>query len=340
MRSSLQSTSTVQSSVLSLPAATSQASTPTLAPSPFCFIATAPTPALTSLAGIQKIPMHLCFPRKGNDRFIFFICLNQWTLCGDRYEIWGRRWLRRDFPQPPQVPRRARQPWDPPYERRSLPSKGQSAVYERRRHRPLRQRLQRRGKIKDLFLILQSDYLFIVLRILWIFYQETVYCENPEEREDAGTPPIVQKLRAALAFAVKSYVGDTVIRRREGEVAQRVMVRLSGNKKIRVLGEEKGERQPVFSFVVFPGGSDSEGKYLHCHLTSRLLNDLFGIQARGGCACAGPYGHLLLGISREQSLQYRDVINKVRLLLPLLQKSTKMLATWMSFNLVRFELSP
>ncbi|XP_078440334.1 uncharacterized protein LOC144710438 isoform X2 [Wolffia australiana] len=140
--------------------------------------------------------------------------------------------------------------------------------------------------------------------------EETLYCENLEEREDAGTPPIVQKLRAALAFAVKSFAGEQLIRRREAELRRRAMARLLENKRIRVLGGGSGERLPIISFIVFPGGDEGEEKHLNCHFATRLLNDIFGIQARGGCACAGPYGHLLLGISREQSLAYRAVIQK------------------------------
>ncbi|CAA7393297.1 unnamed protein product [Spirodela intermedia] len=136
--------------------------------------------------------------------------------------------------------------------------------------------------------------------------EETLYCEDLEEREDAGTPPIVQKFRAALAFAVKSFAGHALIRDREAALARRAMARLAANARIRVLGNLSGDRQPIFSFIVYPGGAG--GKHLHCHFATRLLNDLFGIQARGGCACASPYGHLLLGICREQSLAFRAAI--------------------------------
>lgn len=142
-------------------------------------------------------------------------------------------------------------------------------------------------------------------------FQDTLYCEDLEEREDAGTPPIVQKIRAALAFAVKSYAGPKLIHHYEKALGERAMARLGANPKIRVLGKNHGDSQPIFSFIVYPSGGDSEAKHLHCHFTSRLLNDLFGIQARGGCACAGPYGHLLLGVSQEQSLAYRAAIEKV-----------------------------
>ena len=138
-----------------------------------------------------------------------------------------------------------------------------------------------------------------------------MYNENVEEREDSGTPPIVQKLRAALAFAVKSFAGHDLIRRREAALLRHASSRLSAKPQIRVLGENNADNLPIFSFIVYPKVCHSEGKHLHCHFTSRLLNDLFGIQARGGCACAGPYSHILLDVSHDKSLSYRDSIQKV-----------------------------
>ena len=143
--------------------------------------------------------------------------------------------------------------------------------------------------------------------------QETLYNDQVEEREDAGTPPIVQKLRAALAFAVKSYAGHDLIHRQEAAMWQRASSRLSANPRIRILGENNGDNQPIFSFLVYPPVDDFNGKHLHCHFTSLLLNDLFGIQSRGGCACAGPYGHHLLGISRKQSLDILAAMCKASL---------------------------
>ncbi|XP_078439927.1 uncharacterized protein LOC144710129 [Wolffia australiana] len=140
--------------------------------------------------------------------------------------------------------------------------------------------------------------------------EETLYTEDLEERENAGTPPIVQKLRAALAFAVKSFAGLDLIQRREAAMGKYAMARLAANPKIKVLGLNNEERQPIFSFIIYPDADIANGKHLHCHFTTCLLNDLFGIQARGGCACAGPYSHLLLGVSWEQSLAYRVYIKQ------------------------------
>ena len=131
-----------------------------------------------------------------------------------------------------------------------------------------------------------------------------------EEREDAGTPPIVQKLRAALAFAVKSYASHDLIRQKEAQMWKRASSNLTSNPRIRVLGEKNDDNQPIFSFLIYPAVGDIDGKHLHCHFTSRLLNDLFGIQSRGGCSCAGPYAHRVLGISGKQQKSIRAAIEK------------------------------
>jgi hypothetical protein len=59
------------------------------------------------------------------------------------------------------------------------------------------------------------------------------------------------------------------------------------------------------SFVVRHGP-----RYLHHNFVVALLNDLFGIQSRGGCSCAGPYGHRLLGIDIERSHSFEREITR------------------------------
>ncbi|KAL5220707.1 hypothetical protein ABZP36_025420 [Zizania latifolia] len=141
-------------------------------------------------------------------------------------------------------------------------------------------------------------------------YGDTVYCEDTEEREDAGTPAIIQKVRAALAFRVKEWVGEACIEAREDRMLALALrrIRASANPNLRLLlgGDQpsSGRRLPVLSFLVYHplDVSDSQEQgavrpQLHCRFVTKLLNDLFGVQARGGCACAGPYGHRLLGIT-------------------------------------------
>ncbi|XP_066381498.1 uncharacterized protein [Miscanthus floridulus] len=151
--------------------------------------------------------------------------------------------------------------------------------------------------------------------------EDTVYYDDIEEREDAGTPPIVQKVRASLAFWVKEHVGRDAVALREQVYAEAAMARLLSNPNVEVLGNVAARRLPIFSFLVYPGGEGDDTSYasatgsprrrrlpLHGRFVAKLLNDLFGIQARSGCACAGPYGHALLGVGEDLSLRIRDAI--------------------------------
>jgi selenocysteine lyase/cysteine desulfurase len=131
------------------------------------------------------------------------------------------------------------------------------------------------------------------------------FIDDVEAREDAGTPAIIGKVRAALAFAVKEAVGVQTIRELEQSFITRALARLRSNPRIELLGSPDAERLAVLSFLV----RTSDGSYLHPRLAVRLLNDLFGIQSRGGCACAGPYGHELLHIPDELSERYRATLD-------------------------------
>ncbi|WVZ88797.1 hypothetical protein U9M48_035270 [Paspalum notatum var. saurae] len=141
--------------------------------------------------------------------------------------------------------------------------------------------------------------------------EDTVYYDDIEEREDAGTPPIIQKIRASLAFWVKEYIGYDTMSLRERVYSEMAMKRLVSNPNVRVLGNTDVERLPIFSFLIYPPVTNSFGRNrlpLHGRFVTKLLNDLFGIQARGGCACAGPYGHTLLNIKNDLSLRIRSAI--------------------------------
>ncbi|KAL6906196.1 hypothetical protein ACP4OV_003797 [Aristida adscensionis] len=145
--------------------------------------------------------------------------------------------------------------------------------------------------------------------------EDTLYYDDIEEREDAGTPPIVQKIRASLAFWVKEYIGYDIMGLRERVYSEMAMKRLTSNPNVKVLGNTDVERLPIFSFLIYPpvvdrslGDVRRKRLPLHGRYVTRLLNDLFGIQARGGCACAGPYGHTLLNIENDLSLRIRSAI--------------------------------
>ncbi|KAM0054585.1 putative cysteine desulfurase [Helianthus debilis subsp. tardiflorus] len=142
--------------------------------------------------------------------------------------------------------------------------------------------------------------------------QDTLYINDIEEREDAGTPQIIQRVKAALAFQVKEYIKCEVIAKREHDYIERALERLVKLSNVWVLGNTKVERHGILSFLVHTTtNSNKRDKPLNGTFVAKLLNDLFGIQARGGCACAGPYGHFLLGIDQVHSLAMKDAIKKV-----------------------------
>lgn len=135
---------------------------------------------------------------------------------------------------------------------------------------------------------------------------EHVYLTDPEHREEAGTPAIVESIRAGLVFQLKQAVGIDVIRAHEEYFLRRALDAWRDEPSIQVLGNLGAERLSILSFVVRRPG----GRYLHHNAVVALLNDLFGIQARGGCSCAGPYGHRLLGIDLDRSHEFESEITR------------------------------
>ncbi len=134
---------------------------------------------------------------------------------------------------------------------------------------------------------------------------EHVYLADIEHREEGGTPAIVESIRAGLVFGLKAAVGVEAIREREERYIRRAIERWSANPAIEILGNPALPRLSIVSFVV-----RHDGRYLHHNYVVSLLNDLFGIQSRGGCSCAGPYGHRLLGIDIETSHEFEREIAK------------------------------
>jgi selenocysteine lyase/cysteine desulfurase len=133
---------------------------------------------------------------------------------------------------------------------------------------------------------------------------EHVYLEDPVHREEGGTPAIVESIRAGMVFGLKEAVGTEVIRAHEDDYLARAIEAWTSEPAVEVLGNTEAERLSIVSFVI----RRPDGQYLHHNAVVALLNDLFGIQARGGCSCAGPYGHALLGIDVEQSHAYEREI--------------------------------
>ncbi|BBH69824.1 aminotransferase [Actinoplanes sp. OR16] len=129
------------------------------------------------------------------------------------------------------------------------------------------------------------------------------YLTDPVAREEGGTPAIVESIRAGLVFAVKNAVGTDLIKEREHALWQRARSRWAASPAIEILGDLDAERLSIVSFQIRAGD-----RYLHHNYVAALLNDLFGIQARSGCSCAGPYGHRLLGIDEAHSREFRGEI--------------------------------
>jgi selenocysteine lyase/cysteine desulfurase len=141
--------------------------------------------------------------------------------------------------------------------------------------------------------------------VAYVNPEEHRYLTDPEHREEGGTPAIVESIRCGLVFKLKEEVGSETIRQREEYYIRRAIAAWSDEPNLDILGNHDAERLSIVSFVVRHGD-----RYLHHNYVVALLNDLFGIQARGGCSCAGPYGHRLLGIDLETSHRYEAEISK------------------------------
>lgn len=129
---------------------------------------------------------------------------------------------------------------------------------------------------------------------------EKSYFEEIENREDGGTPGFLQVIKTALCIKLKEDMGIENIMKREKELLKLAFEELETIRGIHILQEDVRERLPIISFYI-------DG--IHYNLMTRLLCDRYGIQVRGGCACAGTYGHFLLNISKGDSKLITDKIN-------------------------------
>jgi selenocysteine lyase/cysteine desulfurase len=131
-------------------------------------------------------------------------------------------------------------------------------------------------------------------------WNEYKYVESIEAREDGGTPGFLQLIRAALAFELKSKMGVENIVKREKELVLLAFPALKELPQVRILADNITDRLGIISFYIID---------IHFNLVVKLLSDRFGIQVRGGCACAGTYGHYLLEVSHEKSHEITDKIS-------------------------------
>jgi selenocysteine lyase/cysteine desulfurase len=140
--------------------------------------------------------------------------------------------------------------------------------------------------------------------VAYVNPEDHAYLADPAHREEGGTPAIIEAVRAGLVFQLKEAVGAETIRAREERFLRRAVEAWSREPTIEILGNLEAPRLSIVSFVV----RSPSGSYLHHNFVVAVLNDLFGIQSRGGCSCAGPYGHRLLGIDIERSHEFEREI--------------------------------
>jgi selenocysteine lyase/cysteine desulfurase len=129
---------------------------------------------------------------------------------------------------------------------------------------------------------------------------EYKYLDDIEAREDGGTPGFLQAMRTALAIRLKEKMGTENIHKREKELVDRIFKGLADVDGLHILEKHIKERIGAISVFFFE---------IHYNLVVKLLNDRFGIQVRGGCSCAGTYGHILFGIGKEESHRITNKIN-------------------------------
>ncbi|MET0134405.1 MAG: aminotransferase class V-fold PLP-dependent enzyme [Kibdelosporangium sp.] len=130
------------------------------------------------------------------------------------------------------------------------------------------------------------------------------YISDAAHREEGGTPAIVESIRAGLVFGLQQAVGPEIIHAREQRFLRRALESWSADPHLEILGNPDADRLAIVSLLVRGPG----GHRLHHNYVVTLLSDLFGIQVRGGCSCAGPYGHRLLGIDPDRSLRFEHEI--------------------------------
>jgi selenocysteine lyase/cysteine desulfurase len=132
--------------------------------------------------------------------------------------------------------------------------------------------------------------------VVYVTPEDHRFIDDHERREEGGTPAIVESIRAGLVFKLQQEVGSDEIERREEDFVRRAIARFKACPNLEIMGNPDAHRLSIMSLQFKHGDKD-----LHYGFVVALLNDLFGIQVRGGCSCAGPYGHTLLGMDMAYS---------------------------------------
>lgn len=143
--------------------------------------------------------------------------------------------------------------------------------------------------------------------VSYVTAEEHTYVDDIERREEGGTPAIVENIRAGMVLQLKRDMGENEIETREARMTARMDSALRAVPGVEILGPVDAPRLGIFSFNI-----RVRGRLLHHNYVVALLNDLFGIQARGGCSCAGPYGHELLAIDAETTERHAAAVARGR----------------------------
>ncbi|WP_191600539.1 aminotransferase class V-fold PLP-dependent enzyme [Marinomonas algicola] len=158
--------------------------------------------------------------------------------------------------------------------------------------------------------------------VSFVSHNKHNYLPIGTRREEGGTPNIVESIRAGMVFKVKADIGAEYIEMLEKNYLDQIEQRWRNHDKIEILGADTRDRLTITSFRI-----KAAHNYLHHGYIVALLNDLFGIQMRGGCSCAGPYGHELLGLDDQTSAAITEALSKGRSILK---------PGWTRFNLNYF----
>ncbi|XP_014604764.1 PREDICTED: uncharacterized protein LOC106787160 [Polistes canadensis] len=132
------------------------------------------------------------------------------------------------------------------------------------------------------------------------------YLNNPELRDESGTAGVVESIRCGLAIQLKENVTPRAIVNRQDKISRQVLAHVRTIPELILLGSasQNVKRLPIFSFMV----RHPRGTFLHHNFVCAVLNDVFGIQARSGCACVGRYAHNLMGIDTELAKEYENLL--------------------------------
>jgi selenocysteine lyase/cysteine desulfurase/CRP-like cAMP-binding protein len=141
--------------------------------------------------------------------------------------------------------------------------------------------------------------------VSWVTPHKAAYLDDVEHREEGGTPAIVESIRAGLVFRLKEQVGAEHIQAAEKAFVEGAIRSWQQNPNLRILGNPALDRLSIVSMVALAGD-----RQLHYNFVVALLNDLLGVQVRGGCSCAGPYGHRLFRIDEDLSQTYRCLLDQ------------------------------